>query len=666
MSIQFGKCNFDGTPVDHKDLDQVRPLIAAYGPDGEGRVCDDNFGMLFRAFYTTKKARSEMQPYISESGSVVCWDGRLDNREELLRRLNLVSIDCADVEIVARAYEQWSTRSLAYLVGDWALSIWDRADRSVILAKDFLGTRHLYYTVEEQRVTWCTTLDPLVLLGGHSFQLDEEYVAGWLSFFPATNLTPYIGIHSVPPSSFVRLARGTQSIVKYWDFAPTKTVHHNTDAEYEEHFRLVFSESVRRRLRSDTPVLAELSGGMDSSSIVCMADLLLSGEEASTSRLDTVSYYDDSEPNWNERPYFTRVEEMRGSPGFHIDVSSQTPSQPMRDNCQIAICPGSQSSTGEAATQFAVCMAQNGNRVLLSGIGGDEVTGGVPTAIPELANSIARVRLRALARQLKVWALSKRRPWIQLLWDSVRCFLPVALADGGEYMRPSPWLQTGFMRRHRLALTGYPQRMKLIGALPSFQSNMRTLEALRRQLSCGEPLLQPLHERRFPYLDRDLLEFLFALPPEQLVRPHQRRYLMRRALVGIVPDEILNRRRKAYLIRSPLTAVLSTWGELLNSNLRMISDAFGIIDANKFAQSVMQARSSSNPPVVALQRTIALDLWLADLVRRGVLFGKEHGERVISGRATEKPHSHSMSTSFLSAENNQKRKEVTNHEVLET
>jgi asparagine synthase (glutamine-hydrolysing) len=208
--------------------------------------------------------------------------------------------------------------------------------------------------------------------------------------------------------------------------------------------------------------------------------------------------------------------------------------------------------------------------------------------------------------------------------------------------------------------------MKLIGALPSFQSNMRTLEALRRQLSCGEPLLQPLHERRFPYLDRDLLEFLFALPPEQLVRPHQRRYLMRRALVGIVPDEILNRRRKAYLIRSPLTAVLSTWGELLNSNLRMISDAFGIIDANKFAQSVMQARSSSNPPVVALQRTIALDLWLADLVRRGVLFGKEHGERVISGRATEKPHSHSMSTSFLSAENNQKRKEVTNHEVLET
>ena len=85
-----------------------------------------------------------------------------------------------------------------------------------------------------------------------------------------------------------------------------------SDAEYEEHFRSVFAQSVRRRLRSDSPILAELSGGMDSSSIVCMADEIISRGQLATPRLDTLSYYDDSEPNWNERPYFSQVEEKRG------------------------------------------------------------------------------------------------------------------------------------------------------------------------------------------------------------------------------------------------------------------------------------------------------------------------------------------------------------------
>ena len=79
-------------------------------------------------------------------------------------------------------------------------------------------------------------------------------------------------------------------------------------------------EAVRRRLRSDSPILAELSGGMDSSSIVCMADTIIARGNAETPRLDTLSYYDDSEPNWNERPYFTKVEEKRGRTGCHIDV----------------------------------------------------------------------------------------------------------------------------------------------------------------------------------------------------------------------------------------------------------------------------------------------------------------------------------------------------------
>src|SRR5271155_4144009 len=78
MSVQFGKCNFDGKPVDPGDLDPVRPVLAPYGPDGEGYICRDNFGILFRAFHTNKESRRERQPRILAHGVVLTWDGRLD------------------------------------------------------------------------------------------------------------------------------------------------------------------------------------------------------------------------------------------------------------------------------------------------------------------------------------------------------------------------------------------------------------------------------------------------------------------------------------------------------------------------------------------------------------------------------------------------------------
>ena len=157
---------------------------------------------------------------------------------------------------------------------------------------------------------------------GKSFALEEEYIAGWLSFFPATHLTPYVGIHSVRPSSSVLIRAGKHTVSKYWDFDPKKRICYRSDGEYEEHYRGIFAEAVRRRLRSDSPVLAELSGGMDSSSIVCIADSIAARGASETPRLDTVSYYNDSEPNWNERPYFAKVEKKRGRVGCHIDIGN--------------------------------------------------------------------------------------------------------------------------------------------------------------------------------------------------------------------------------------------------------------------------------------------------------------------------------------------------------
>src|SRR5260370_14818106 len=194
---------------------------------------------------------------------------------------------------------------------------------------------------------------------------------------------------------------------------------------------------------------------MDSSSIVCMADTILARGAAETPRLDTISYYDDSEPNWNERPYFTKVEEKRGRTGTHIDMGSQEPFKFEFDSDHFAATPGSSSRPSEPSRQIAACITSQGNRVVLSGIGGDEFTGGVPSPTPELQDLLARGHFRTLARQLKVWALSKRKPWFYLLFDAARGFFPPPVVAVPKYTRPAPCLHPPFVERNHATLPAF-------------------------------------------------------------------------------------------------------------------------------------------------------------------------------------------------------------------
>jgi len=619
VSVLFGRWNYDSAPPAPGYLEKASQLLAPCGPDSEDRYSGGGVDIIYRAFHTTKESRREKQPHAAASGAVITWDGRLDNREELIGRLSgNLSIESTDVAIVAAAYEKWGTESFGKLMGDWALAIWNPGDQSLIFAKDFIGTRHLYYATEKDQVTWSSILDPLVLLAGKQFALEEEYIAGWLAFFPATHLTPYVGIQSVPPSTFVRISGGKQTVRKYWDFDPRRRIRYRSDVEYEEHFRSVFRESVKRRLRSDTPVLAELSGGMDSSSIVCVADKNIEEGFADTSRLDTVSYYDDSEPNWNERPYFTIVENKRGQAGFHIDLSAQDVLKLDRENGRFAATPAS-SHSSKAGEEFAACVATRGNRVLLSGIGGDEVTGGIPTPLPELADLVAGARFDEFGSKLKAWAINQKKPWLYLLSLTLRKFLLPTVSGDPGHNRPPQWLCHKYARAYRGALRGYRRRLKLFGPLPSFQENLLTLKGLRRQLECSASPAEVFCETRYPFLDRDLLEFLYAVPVNQLLRPGQRRSLMRRALSGIVPGEVLNRRRKAFVARQFIASIGNNSSRLFAQIQSMSLAHFGIVNCRALTRAIEAARHGDGLSVVQMTRTFLLETWIRNMVGYKIL-----------------------------------------------
>jgi asparagine synthase (glutamine-hydrolysing) len=628
MSVQFGRWNFEGQPPAPDYIEKVSATLAPYGPDSNESYSKGGINILYRAFHTTKESRREKQPCISPSGVVITWDGRLDNRADLISELrDSLTVNSTDAAIVAAAYEKGGANCLGRLIGDWALSIWNPGKRSLILAKDPIGTRQLHYSFDNNQVTWSTILDPLVRLAGKTFEICEEYIAGWFAImFPAAHLTPYVGIHSVPPSCFVLLKPGTHGtkhiITKYWDFNPGKSIRYRTDTEYEEHFRFALATAVQRRLRSDHPVLAELSGGMDSSSIVCMADAVIARGQAECPRLDTLTWFDESKPNWGELPHFTKVEEKRGRVGHHINaVASEEDHSPMPFGAEfasdrLAATPIPNSRTSEFLKQNAAYIKSQGYRVTLSGIGGEVTGDGVPTPTPEFQNLLARAHFFTLHRQLKAWAAKMRKEQLTLLWDAVRGFTP---QDIPEYVTPSaPWFNPDFTRRNRAAFHGYSSRIKLLGPLPSFQGHISHLSATRRFVaSCGLHS-ELLRDIRYPYYDRDLLEFMYAIPREQIVRVGQRRSLMKRALVGIVPDEVLNRKKKGAVPESPKSGPKEP-PHLPEIGQHITSGAIGIVDSDRFAEALQKARRNEDIPIGSLNRTLTLESWLRHLTLQGVL-----------------------------------------------
>jgi len=185
MSVQFGQWTSNPLPPLASFFEKLSALLGPYGPDQCHSYEQDGVVLVYRALHTTKESRREIQPYIAQSGAVIMWDGRLDNRSDFLEQFSpALPVHSTDVAIVAAAYDRWGTDCFGRLIGDWAVSIWDPREHEVILAKDFIGTRHLYYSTASDCICWSTILDPLLVLAEKAFALDQEYVAGWFSFTP--------------------------------------------------------------------------------------------------------------------------------------------------------------------------------------------------------------------------------------------------------------------------------------------------------------------------------------------------------------------------------------------------------------------------------------------------------------------------------------------------
>lgn len=615
MSAQAGVWNFDGKPADEVLVERLSQAIGAYSPDGGGAYVDGSIAMVYRAFHTTPESRLEHQPHASPRGFIILWDGRLDNREELIFQLrDSLRADQTDVAIVAAAFDRWETGCFHRLIGDWAVSVWNSRRLELILARDYLGVRTLFYHLQSLAIIWSTGLVPLTTLGG-TLTLCEQYVASYLALWPEPQLTPYRELHSVPPGHLLRIRDGQATSHAYWNVSSRSTARYKDDREYEQHFVHMFRQAVRRRLRSDSPVLADLSGGLDSSSVVCMADDIIAKQESATV-LDTFSFYDPHEPDEDDVLYFGRVEEQRKRVGYHAELHRGDDAFTV-DYSSFVAEPGFDTRQGLKEAKSAV-IKQGRYRVVLSGTGGDEILGNALDPRVQLADLLVQLRLGALSKQLFAWSLVSRQPMIQLFYKTLWLLLPQWLrARATAESKVAPWVDKGFANRCGL------YSKQLVAAegcwywLPSMRDSFQALKGLSGQLTHTRPTT---YEVRYPYLDRCLVEFLLSIPTTQLLRPGERRRLMRGALAHLLPPEILSRGTKSGTGRCISITLQTHWDAVRDALESPLIAELGFIDGPQFRSSLEAAKSGRlERDIVMLLKGLSLELWLRDAASRKVI-----------------------------------------------
>lgn len=641
MSVIVGVRRHAGDSAQREELLTLARATSAYATDGTSIQVAGTIGMAFQANYTHERSRLERQPTMDASGNLVTFDGRLDNYCHLCSELHLRDSDVADSQIVLAAFARWGEDCFKKLIGDWAMVLWSSRARALYLARDHAGTRTLFYHYRDGVLTWSTYLDTF-FVEGKTYKLTEAYAARYLCNRSIGTLTPYEGIVAVPPAHYVVACDRSLTAKAHWSCLSAKKICYQSDEEYDERFLSLFSQSVKRRTGLGAPILALLSGGMDSSSIVCMSDHLRRSE-GDPRLLDTVSFYNDSEPNWDERPYFSVVEAQRGKAGIHIDTSqSVSDLNPLGESRDAYLYPGATSRTLAMERDFRVATAGNEYRSILSGIGGDELLGGVPTPLPELADYLVSGRFIQFVRRSWLWCLNSRTPISGLLLQTGQFSLGCYLGHRTTWKDLPPWVMPR-MRDLCLALEGddgTPWRSRA-KSLPSAISQAQAWQSVVE----SEPHLFPgaltRYEYLYPYLDRDLVDYLLTIPREKLVGPGRRRALMRRALKGIVPNKVLERRRKGFLSRTHLALLRQELVRIEAILSRSLAVEWGFVDPTVFRLCLRTTVQEGDLRwTVALMTTIVFELWLQAnlLATRAAVWSAAPHEYRLRKQAVKKLH----------------------------
>jgi asparagine synthase (glutamine-hydrolysing) len=540
----------------------------------------------------------------SPDGSICLWDGRIDNRKDILDQTGLHT-DCSDAELALLGYWKSGADFFRHVIGDWSLCIWDSHRRRIVLASDYAGIRPLYYYCGTQTLYWSSSLADLVRWTSVT-ELDDRYVAGFLGMGSATGRTPYAGIFPVPAGHALSIGGGGIADQAFWTLPIHEEIRYRNERQYEERLLELFREAVEVRLPPGMPACAELSGGLDSSSVVCMADRLRRENPGRTPELITFSYLQANSPD--ER-FFREVEQVCGVTACHLELS---------EHRAVGDRMGTLPAYWEPRyASLAQRMSALGSGVLLTGQFGDFIMGNTHDDTDQVTEYLARGQFVSAARSAYAWARAIETPIYPILGRAIReayfSWVPPIRPEasvGAAPVSSEDSLTGSFRARMADEDRELTAENSIRDAPPGRRSRFRLAAAVlqSRRLQAPEALQHISYAH--PYAHRPLVEFMLTIPAHIVVAPDQPRRLMRRAFAGLLPPAVLNRRSKGSYTPAYREAFLPSAAALLKSPGRIQVVERGYVERQSLMSRLEKFTQGLDCNETQLRQILLLEFWL--------------------------------------------------------
>lgn len=595
MSAIAGLYQRDGAPVNPGQVDAMSAALAHRGPDGAGAWCDGPIGLAHRMLHTTQESTRERQP-LDRAGLVLVADARIDNRDDLRRLLGVArQAEPTDADLILLAYRRWGRDCPAQLIGDFAFALWDSHERLLFCARDPMGVKPFYYYRSDRVFAFASEIKALLRLPEVPREVNERQVAGYLEWnLDDRDGTLYQHIHRLPAAHAMTVTSGQAAQSAYWRLDPDRELRYATADQYAEEFREIFVEAVRARLRSVAPIGAALSGGLDSSSIVCVARRLAAGGAEPRLHAFSLVFPELPDPDLraiDERGYVESVVRGGGVRAHRVRGDRLTPLTDVRRMLWHLDEPY---FAPNAYLHWALygAAAGSGARVFLDGLDGDTTVSHGFGRLEALAEagpwSTFEAEIRAYARHRgmdpgavlrhfglpQLAALARRGRWIGWSRAAAELTRRFHLSPGRVALRWGllPLLPPGLLGAWRAVRGRGGGESSVLHRALARQAAHRVATAAggrrphpRRgeRESHWQGLIRPLYqltletadkcaaafglEPRYPFFDRRLMEFCLALPAEQKFAGGWSRLVLRRAMEGILPPEVQWRSSKANL-----------------------------------------------------------------------------------------------------------------------
>jgi asparagine synthase (glutamine-hydrolysing) len=547
-----------GEPIPRIFLERMTRLISHRGPDESGTYVDAAAGLGF-ARLSIIDLNGSHQPMSNEAGDTwVVFNGEIWNyktlRKELLEKGHQFRTS-GDTEVIVHAYEEYGVDCVAHLHGMFGFAIWDGSRKRLLLARDRLGKKPLYYILVDGDLVFASEIKALLLDRRVKRQIDVQSLADFLSIrYVPGPATLFAGIYKVQPGHFLLFEDGVLRDECYWDFSFDETESRPV-AEYIAGIKQHVRRAVQERLMADVPLGALLSGGVDSSIIVgTMSALNNTPVKTFSVGFDVTGY--------NELPYARLVAEYFKTEHFELTVSSTDLLQYWPLLTWYRDEPVSEAS--DLGVYLISRFARQQVKAVFSGEGGDELFAGypkyafdwlakyyhlLPITVRESVITALLDRFPYGMRKLKLvaHALSQPAPQRWISWFGIFNG-PLKERLLSSATRASIDLDAS--RIFRSCLEEHPQRDDLSSMLYLDTKFWLPDNLLMKadKMSMAASL-----EARLPLLDSRLVEYAASIPSNIKIKPFRSKYLLKRAFADMLPQPILARKKVGF------TVPIGTW-----------------------------------------------------------------------------------------------------------